>query len=161
MFAIKFLQKNLIHHQRHFDVACVAQRMIQLTQINFSSNKTIDYSRVPVLREDDLEEQFVRGSGPGGQAVNKTYNCVVLKHKPTNIVVKCHMHRMATQNRKEARRILLEKLDAKINGAYSIENQKKLLADQKSYKSTLKRRKLQEMKEKWKQREASTLEDKE
>lgn len=43
---------------------------------------------LPVLHEDDLEEQFVRGSGPGGQATNKTSNCVVLKHIPSGIVVK-------------------------------------------------------------------------
>lgn len=29
------------------------------------SNKNIDFSRVPVLNEKELEEQFVRGSGPG------------------------------------------------------------------------------------------------
>lgn len=45
--------------------------------------KTIDYSRVPNLIEKDLEEQFVRGDGPGGQSVAKTSNCVVLRHKPT------------------------------------------------------------------------------
>lgn len=43
---------------------------------------------LPVLNEEDLEEQFVRGSGPGGQATNKTSNCVVLKHVPTGVVVK-------------------------------------------------------------------------
>lgn len=42
----------------------------------------------PPLVEDELEEQFVKGSGPGGQSVNKTSNCVVLKHLPTGIVVK-------------------------------------------------------------------------
>lgn len=40
------------------------------------------------LNEADLEEQFVRGFGPGGQATNKTNNCVVLKHLPSGIVVK-------------------------------------------------------------------------
>lgn len=40
------------------------------------------------LSETELEEQFVRGSGPGGQATNKTNNCVVLKHIPSGIVVK-------------------------------------------------------------------------
>lgn len=44
---------------------------------------TLDYSKVPKLIETELEEQFVRGSGPGGQAVNKTANCVVLTHTPT------------------------------------------------------------------------------
>lgn len=46
---------------------------------------------LPVLNEDDLEEQFVRGSGPGGQATNKTSNCVVLKHIPSGIVVKVNI----------------------------------------------------------------------
>lgn len=43
----------------------------------------IDYSKVPKLLETDLEEQFVRGSGPGGQKINKTASCVVIKHIPT------------------------------------------------------------------------------
>lgn len=43
----------------------------------------IDRSRVPVVAETDVVEQFVRGHGPGGQAVNKTNNCVVLKHTPS------------------------------------------------------------------------------
>lgn len=47
-----------------------------------------DLPDLPVLLEEELEEQFVRGSGPGGQATNKTSNCVVLKHIPTGIVVK-------------------------------------------------------------------------
>lgn len=46
---------------------------------------TIDHSKVPQLVEIELEEKFVRGSGPGGQAVNKTANCVVLTHTPTGI----------------------------------------------------------------------------
>lgn len=40
------------------------------------------------LNESELEEQFVKGHGPGGQATNKTSNCVVLKHVPSGIVVK-------------------------------------------------------------------------
>lgn len=47
-----------------------------------------DLMDLPVLNEDELEEQFVRGTGPGGQATNKTSNCVVLKHIPTGTVVK-------------------------------------------------------------------------
>lgn len=53
---------------------------------------------LPVLNEDELEEQFVRGSGPGGQATNKTSNCVVLKHVPTGIVVKVPMYLFITYN---------------------------------------------------------------
>ncbi|KAF7669634.1 hypothetical protein LDENG_00166660 [Lucifuga dentata] len=71
---------------------------------------------LPVLNEEDLEEQFVRGSGPGGQATNKTSNCVVLKHIPTGIVVKCHQTRSVDINRRRAREIMREKLDVAYKG---------------------------------------------
>lgn len=131
---------TVIHHAYH------------LTKV-FNSKKPIDYSRVPVLNERELEEQMVRGSGPGGQAVNKTNNCIVLKHIPTGIVVKCHMHRSASQNRKEARKLLVSRLDEKINGEYSVENQMKQLDDKKSSTNDWKRRKIDEMKKQWKERE--------
>ncbi len=44
-----------------------------------------------VLCESDLEEKFVRGFGKGGQKVNKTSNCVELKHLPTGIAVKVNI----------------------------------------------------------------------
>ncbi|KAH8108162.1 hypothetical protein BXZ70DRAFT_43118 [Cristinia sonorae] len=66
--------------------------------------------KVPELREEDLEESFVRGSGPGGQSINKTENNVQLLHKPTGIRVACQETRSLVQNRKLARRRLLEKV---------------------------------------------------
>lgn len=66
---------------------------------------------MPVINEDDIEESFVRGSGPGGQSINKTKNNVQLLHKPTGIRVSCQETRSLEQNRKFARRILLDKLD--------------------------------------------------
>lgn len=48
-----------------------------------ASKHTIDYSKVPQISELDLSEQFVRGGGPGGSAVNKNANCVVLTHVPS------------------------------------------------------------------------------
>uniref|UniRef100_A0A3Q2PS82 Mitochondrial translation release factor in rescue n=1 Tax=Fundulus heteroclitus TaxID=8078 RepID=A0A3Q2PS82_FUNHE len=78
-----------------------------------------DLPGLPVLLEDELEEQFVRGSGPGGQATNKTSNCVVLKHIPTGIVVKCHQTRSVDVNRKRAREIMREKLDVAYKGELS------------------------------------------
>jgi protein subunit release factor B len=44
-----------------------------------------------VVCESELEEKFVRGFGKGGQKVNKTSNCVELKHLPTGITVKVNM----------------------------------------------------------------------
>ncbi|RDX52678.1 hypothetical protein OH76DRAFT_1454148 [Lentinus brumalis] len=74
---------------------------------------------VPELKEEDLEESFVRGSGPGGQSVNKTENNVQLLHKPTGLRVACQETRSLKQNRKLARRILLDKLDALYNPGLS------------------------------------------
>jgi len=113
----------------------------------------LDYSKYPKLNEEDLDETFTRGSGPGGQAVNKTSNCVLLRHKPTNILVKCHIHRITSRNRLEARKILLEKLDGYYNGDNSIASQLKALEAKKSNERKRRQQKLIKMKEKWKERE--------
>merc|ERR1719315_858117 len=85
----------------------------------------ICYDRVPRLLEAELEESFVRGGGPGGQAVNKANNAVFLKHIPTGIWVKCHQQRSVETNRKLARKLLVTKLDNFVNGENSVESQKK------------------------------------
>lgn len=69
--------------------------------------------------ERDLEEHFVRGSGKGGQKVNKCNNCVALTHVPTGIVIKCHREREREINRFLARRALCDELDHRLNGAPS------------------------------------------
>lgn len=64
------------------------------------------------IREEDLEEQFVRSSGKGGQHVNKSSTCVQLRHRPTGIEVKCMEGRSQSLNRFFARRLLLDRIAA-------------------------------------------------
>lgn len=64
------------------------------------------------VREEEIEEKFVRSSGAGGQHVNKTSTCVQLRHIPTGIEVKCMQERSQSLNRFLARRELLEKIAA-------------------------------------------------
>jgi hypothetical protein len=66
--------------------------------------------RTPLL-DTDLIENFLKGSGPGGQKINKTSSAVQLKHIPTGIVVKYQDTRSREVNRKMARRILQDRIE--------------------------------------------------
>ncbi|KAG9095863.1 hypothetical protein FS749_009584 [Ceratobasidium sp. UAMH 11750] len=105
---------------------------------------------VPEIREEDLDEAFVRGSGPGGQAINKTSSSVSLIHRPTGIRVQCQATRSREDNRKIARKILLEKLDQMANPGLS-----KLQVQQQK----IKERKRQRVKKAKKKAEARTNKD--
>lgn len=71
------------------------------------------------IREEDLEEQFVRSGGHGGQNVNKLSTCVILVHRPSGLMVRCQEERSQAMNRFRARRRLIEKMEEKILGAAS------------------------------------------
>lgn len=75
------------------------------------------------VREHDIEEQFVRSSGAGGQKVNKVSTCVVLYHRPSGVRVKCQKERSQALNRFLARRILLDKIEVKLRGAKTAKEQ--------------------------------------
>ncbi|KAL6264705.1 hypothetical protein P5V15_004804 [Pogonomyrmex californicus] len=121
-----------------------------------SFKRYLDYSNVPKLDEADLEEQFIRGSGPGGQATNKTNNAVLLKHKPTGLVVKCHETRSQWENRERAREILMTKLDNLLNKERSIEAQIRVLEEKHQSRKEYKKKKLAEMKKAFREREGLT-----
>jgi peptide chain release factor len=75
------------------------------------------------IRESDLEETFVKGSGSGGQKVNKTSSCVQIIHRPSGMEVKCQRERSQAMNRFLARRELCERMEEKIEGARSARQQ--------------------------------------
>jgi len=60
------------------------------------------------VQQRDIEEQFTRGSGAGGQHRNKTSSTVILTHKPSGIVVRVESERSQYQNRRRAMTMLLE-----------------------------------------------------
>ena len=76
------------------------------------------------IREADLVEKFVRSGGAGGQNVNKVATCVYLKHRPTGVEVKCQAERSQALNRFLARRILADKIERRILGRKSEEQQR-------------------------------------
>jgi peptide chain release factor len=66
------------------------------------------------IKESDLIEKFILGSGSGGQKINKTSSCVYLKHIPTGIEIKCQRDRSRELNRYYARRELCERIERDI-----------------------------------------------
>ncbi|OQA29744.1 MAG: Peptide chain release factor 2 [Verrucomicrobia bacterium ADurb.Bin345] len=75
------------------------------------------------IREAELVEKFVKGSGKGGQKINKTSSCVYLLHKPSGIEIKCQRERSQAMNRFFARRELCDRLEERIRGAQSARQQ--------------------------------------
>lgn len=73
----------------------------------------------PIIPETEIVESFLKGTGPGGQKINKTSSAVQLKHIPTGIVVKCQETRSRPQNRKIARQLLADRLDELVKGPES------------------------------------------
>ena len=71
------------------------------------------------IRDEDLIEKFILGSGSGGQKINKTSSCVYLKHIPTGIEIKCQRDRSREMNRYYARKELCERLEEKIENKKS------------------------------------------
>jgi protein subunit release factor B len=108
--------------------------------------------RMEALRifEKDIVEKFIRSSGRGGQKVNKASTCVYLKHIPTGIEVKCQRERYQSLNRFLARRILTDKIEAKIKGEES-EEQQRIAKIRRQKRKRSKRAKLKMLEEKKKQ----------
>ncbi|TDH72796.1 hypothetical protein CCR75_004095 [Bremia lactucae] len=91
-----------------------------LSDIRHSSSTAILAERRDVeLKESELSESFVKGSGKGGQKINKVRNCVLLTHVPTGLQVQCQKTRSLDGNRRAARKLLQQKLDDHVNGESS------------------------------------------
>ena len=75
--------------------------------------------------EDDLEESFILGGGPGGQKTNKTSSVVRLAHAAGGLQVRCGETRSRETNRWLARRMLAEAILAREKGRATAEQQRR------------------------------------
>ena len=81
-----------------------------------------------VLNNNDIEVKTTRGSGNGGQARNKLETVVVLKHKPTGLIVRCEAERSQYQNKILAYEIL----ESKLKYSYERHHQKTIDEERKN-----------------------------
>lgn len=65
------------------------------------------------LAPSSVVERFVKGTGPGGQKINKTSSTVTLVHVPTGVEVRCQAERSQSANRERAWELLADKLEAR------------------------------------------------
>lgn len=73
----------------------------------------------------DVEERFMRGSGKGGQKINKTSSCVWLQHRPTGVEARCQRERSQLANRELAWTDLCAKLAERRRTAAAHEQQER------------------------------------
>jgi len=99
------------------------------------------------VHPDEIEEHFTKGSGPGGQKINKTSICVELRHVPTKISVRVQTHRQQSRNRLKAYELLLEKIEEKLKGKESA-RAKRIFKIRKQKKRRSRRAKEKVLKEK-------------
>ena len=131
------IQRTLPATTNHRVYTSFVTRSFTTTPVSPKKSPLPPRPKVPV---EDTTKNYLKGSGPGGQKINKTSSAVQLTHTPTGIVVKCQATRSRTQNESIARRLLAEKVEVLEKGSESRVIKKQQLESRKSRSGEKKRR---------------------
>lgn len=96
--------------------------------MNWNELADVSPGKLQALRErlarlgielSQIDEQFTKGGGPGGQKINKTANRVILQYRPLDLVIRCQRERRRSLNRFLALREMADQIEMKISPATS------------------------------------------
>ncbi|AIN99013.1 peptide chain release factor-like protein [Leishmania panamensis] len=110
-----------VYRNMHHEIGVHKVQRVPVTDATGKmQTSTAVFTLMPVLdpvsvdvHESDCKIDFVRGSGPGGQGMQSSSNCVVLTHKPSGISVKCHQCRSALGNKELALQMVAQQILAR------------------------------------------------